>query len=113
VAYQDLVRRLAEACRFMAKELAEHRLPTAARDQLREIGETSTHVQLTDSVSAVVILAQTRSIVIDMLQLTRMDYLQARELVPTWTELISWSPAGLGMTKTAAGERFGLASALT
>jgi uncharacterized membrane protein YgaE (UPF0421/DUF939 family) len=81
VTYQDLVRRLAEACRFMAQELAEYRLPTAARDQLREIGEASVQVQLTDSVSATVILAQTRSMVIDVMQLTGMDYLQARELV--------------------------------
>jgi uncharacterized membrane protein YgaE (UPF0421/DUF939 family) len=33
-AYQDLIRRLADACRLIAKELAEHRLPAAARDQL-------------------------------------------------------------------------------
>ena len=82
VSYQDLVRRLAEACRFMAEELAERRLPTAARDQLREIGEASALVQLNYSMSAVVILAQTRSMVIDMMQLTGMDYLEARELVP-------------------------------
>ena len=82
VSYQDLVRRLAEACRFMAEELAERRLPTAARDQLREIGEASALVQLNYSMSTVVILAQTRSIVIDMMQLTGMDYLEARELVP-------------------------------
>jgi hypothetical protein len=74
----------------MAKELAEYRLPTAARDRLREIGEASVQVQLTDSVSAIVILAQTRSMVVDMMhsmvvdmmQLTGMDYLEARELVP-------------------------------
>ena len=82
VAYQDLLQRLAESSRFMAKELAERRLPTAARDRLREIGDVSSNVQLTDSMSAVVILAQTRSIVIDMMQLTGMDYPEARELVP-------------------------------
>jgi hypothetical protein len=65
-----------------AKELAERRLPTAAKDRLREIGEASVHVQLTYSMSAVVILAQTRSIVIDMMQLTGMDYFEARELLP-------------------------------
>ena len=55
VAYQDLIRRLAEACRFIAKELAERRLPSAARDQLREIGEATAHQELTHSMSAVVI----------------------------------------------------------
>jgi hypothetical protein len=38
-------------------------------------------VQLTYSMSAVVILAQTRSMVIDMMQLTGMDYFEARELL--------------------------------
>jgi uncharacterized membrane protein YgaE (UPF0421/DUF939 family) len=81
-AYQDLIRRLAEASRLIAKELAEHRLPTAARDQLREIAETSAHLSLTESMSAVVILAQTRSIVADMMQLTGIEYADARELIP-------------------------------
>ena len=81
-AYQDLIRRLAEASRLIAKELTEHRLPTAARDQLREIAETSAHLSLTESMSAVVILAQTRSMVADMMQLTGIEYADARELIP-------------------------------
>jgi hypothetical protein len=82
VAYQDLMRRLAEACRFIARELAERRFPTAARDQLREIGEATAHLQLSNSMSAVVILAQTRSIVADMMELTGMSYVEAREHIP-------------------------------
>ena len=81
-AYQDLIRRLAEVCRFIAQELGEQRLPTAARDELREIGEASAHLQLTGSMSAVVILAQLRSMVADLMQLTGMDYHEARELLP-------------------------------
>jgi uncharacterized membrane protein YgaE (UPF0421/DUF939 family) len=81
-AYQDLIRRLAEVCRFIARELEEQRLPTAARDGLREIGEASAHLQLTGSMSAVVILAQLRSMVADLMQLTGMDYHEARELLP-------------------------------
>jgi uncharacterized membrane protein YgaE (UPF0421/DUF939 family) len=81
-AYQDLIRRLAEEFRFMAAELGARRLPTAARDRLQEIGEASAHLQLTASISAVVILAQTRSLVADMMGLTGMDYLEARELIP-------------------------------
>jgi len=82
VAYQDLVRRLAEACRFIAHELMEHRLPTTAKDRLREIAEASAHLQLTHSISAVVILAQIRSIVTDLMELTGMEYPEARELIP-------------------------------
>ncbi len=82
MAYQDLVRRLAEACRFIAHEFSEHRLPTAARDQLREIAEASGHLQLTHSLSAVAILAQTRSMVVDIMELTGMTYGEAREHLP-------------------------------
>jgi uncharacterized membrane protein YccC len=82
VAYQDQMRSLAEACQFISHELAEHRFPTAARDRLEEIGGATAHMQLTHSISAVVILAQIRSMVIDLLELTGMDYLEARELVP-------------------------------
>jgi uncharacterized membrane protein YgaE (UPF0421/DUF939 family) len=82
VTYQDLVRRLAEACRFIAHEFSEHRLPTAAKDQLREIAEATPHLHLTHSISAVVILAQIRSIVTDLMELTGMEYVEARELIP-------------------------------
>lgn len=82
-AYQDLIRRLAQQCRFIAHEFSEHRLPTTAvRDQLKEIGEASAHLHLTHSISTVVILAQVRSIVADMIQLTGMSYHDARELLP-------------------------------
>jgi uncharacterized membrane protein YgaE (UPF0421/DUF939 family) len=82
VAYQEVVRRLAEACRFIAHEFSEHRLPTAARDRLREIAEATPHIQLTHSISAVVILAQTRSMVVDLMELTGLQYGEARELIP-------------------------------
>jgi uncharacterized membrane protein YgaE (UPF0421/DUF939 family) len=82
VEYQDLIRRLAAACRWIASEFSERRLPTAAQDHLREIGEATSHVQLSDSMSAVVILAQIRSLVADLMQLSGMDYLEARELIP-------------------------------
>jgi uncharacterized membrane protein YgaE (UPF0421/DUF939 family) len=81
-AYQDLIRRLAEVCRFIARELDEQRLPSAARDQLQEVGEASAHLQVTGSMSAVVILAQTRSMVVDLMELTGLDYHEARELIP-------------------------------
>jgi hypothetical protein len=80
--YHDLIRRLAETSRFIARELEGRRLPTAARDRLIEIGETSAHLDLADSMSAVVILAQTRSLVADMMGLAGVDYLEARELIP-------------------------------
>jgi uncharacterized membrane protein YgaE (UPF0421/DUF939 family) len=80
--YMDLIDRLAEICLFMARELQAHRLPTQARERLRAVGEDSAHVQLDESISAVVILAQTRSMVADLMELTGMSYAEARELIP-------------------------------
>ena len=78
----ESIERLSAACRFMAAELREGRLPTAARDRLLEIGQSSSHLELTHAISAVVILAQIRSITADLLELTGMGYQAARELIP-------------------------------
>jgi uncharacterized membrane protein YgaE (UPF0421/DUF939 family) len=80
--YLDLIERLAEICRFMARELEAHRLPTQARERLQALGQDSAQVRLDESISAVVILAQTRSMVADLLELTGMSYAEARELIP-------------------------------
>jgi uncharacterized membrane protein YgaE (UPF0421/DUF939 family) len=80
--YLDLIGRLAEICRFMARELEAHRLPTQARERLQALGQDSAQVRLDESISAVVVLAQTRSMVADLLELTGMSYAEARELIP-------------------------------
>jgi hypothetical protein len=54
--------------------------PLAARDQLREIGEASARLQLTGSMSAVVIMAQL-SMVVDLMERPGLDYHEARELI--------------------------------
>ncbi len=46
------------------------------------MGETSAHLELDATISAVVILAQIRSMTADLLELTGMDYTEARELIP-------------------------------
>ena len=80
--YRVQMSALAEVMRFMATELRNGRLPTRARDRLVAIGEATSHLTLTDSISAVVILAQVRSITADLLELTGMDYAEARGLIP-------------------------------
>lgn len=77
-----LMEELAEACWFMQSELRAGRLPTGARDRLVKIGEESSHLHLAEGISSVVILAQLRSMTADLLELTGMDYEQARELIP-------------------------------
>lgn len=80
--YLELMHTVAEVARFMAAELEAGRLPDAARDRLTDAGLTSSHLALADSLSAVVILAQTRSILVDLLELTGLDHADARELIP-------------------------------
>jgi hypothetical protein len=43
-------------------------------------------VELSDSLDAVVILAQPSFMIVDLLELTGMDYLEARELIPELSE---------------------------
>ncbi len=73
---------LAEVVSFMVIELKARRLPTKARDRLAEVGRSSAHVELVESISAVVILAQLRSMTADLLELTGITYADARELIP-------------------------------
>jgi uncharacterized membrane protein YgaE (UPF0421/DUF939 family) len=73
---------LANVCRFMAGELRLYRLPRAARERLEAIGRETAHLPVDESMSAVVILAQIRSMTADLLELTGMDYEHARELIP-------------------------------
>lgn len=82
LAYLLLLDCLAETLSFMAGELEERRLPLAARGRLIQLAEATSHVPLSESLSAVVILAQLRSMVADLLELTGMDYAEARELIP-------------------------------
>ncbi len=77
-----LMEELAEVCWFMQSELRAGRLPTGARDRLTKIGEESAHLHLAVGISSVVILAQLRSMTADLLELTGMDYEDARELIP-------------------------------
>ncbi len=80
--YRAEMTEIAEVMRFMATELRAGRLPVAARERLVAIGRDTSHLGLSDSISAVVILAQVRSITADLLELTGMDYAHARELIP-------------------------------
>ena len=70
----------------MANELEHHRLPTAADGRLRGLALDGSRVELSDSLDAVVILAQPRFMIVDLLELTGMDYPEARELIPELSE---------------------------
>jgi uncharacterized membrane protein YgaE (UPF0421/DUF939 family) len=82
LSYLVLLDQVAEVTRFMANELFDGRLPTAARPRLIAIGRDSSNLKLRESLSAVVVLAQLRSMLTDLLELTGMDYSEARVAIP-------------------------------
>ena len=81
-SYLRLLESNAGLAERMAIELHEGKLPVAARKQLVAAARESSHLPVADSISAVVILAQARSILVDLMELTGLDYADARELVP-------------------------------
>jgi len=81
-SYLRLLESNAGLAERMASELHEGKLPVAARKQLVAAARESSHLPLADSISAVVILAQARSMLVDLMELTGLDYADARELVP-------------------------------
>lgn len=80
--YLGLLNQVAEVARFMSIELSNGRLPTAARSRLSAVGESSSQLPVAETISAVVIFAQARSILVDLLELTGLDHADARELIP-------------------------------
>ncbi|CAA9410437.1 MAG: hypothetical protein AVDCRST_MAG75-2712 [uncultured Propionibacteriaceae bacterium] len=81
-SYLAMMAALAETAQFMGNELYDGRLPTAGRERLLELGRQSSHLVLNENLSAVVILAQLRSIVTDLLELTGLSYAEARAAIP-------------------------------
>jgi uncharacterized membrane protein YgaE (UPF0421/DUF939 family) len=81
-SYLALVDRVAEVTDLMAEEFAAGRLPTVAREPLADIAQQTAIETLRGGLSAAVILAQVRSIVVDLLQLTGLSLDEAHELMP-------------------------------
>lgn len=81
-AYLKVIETTAEVAELMARELHEGRLPVAARKQLVAAAEGLSNQPASDNVSAAVILAQARSMLVDLMELTGLDSADARALVP-------------------------------
>lgn len=78
-----LVGATAEVTEFCANELFARRLPTRARDRIKQVGAESSHLHLSDlTLSSAVIIAQCRSMLADLLELTGMSYADARAAIP-------------------------------
>jgi len=81
-SYSLLARDLADATDMVADELAADRLASAAREPLLAVGEASSLVERSDELSAEVVLAQIRSVVVDLLLLTGMTQIESTEALP-------------------------------
>jgi len=84
--YVDLISSLADVTAEIAVQLAERRLSTRSRAALTTIARSSSPVEHQASLSAEVIRAQARSIVVDLLMLTGLTYVEACARVPTPTD---------------------------
>jgi uncharacterized membrane protein YgaE (UPF0421/DUF939 family) len=80
--YLDLLDRLADATDVIAGELAANRSPEAAQPVLAELAEASAVASAPLTLSAAVVLAQIRSIAVDLLELSGMTPHQAASYIP-------------------------------
>jgi len=77
-----LFERLADGTRLIAESLFEPAADVAAHRVLGELGRRTAEMPLPTGLSAVVVLGQIRSTVVDLLELTGTSYDDARKLVP-------------------------------
>ncbi|SDE18105.1 FUSC family protein [Auraticoccus monumenti] len=83
--YLVLLDELVDVLGYMAGELYEARLPTAAQKRLVRLGQHTARSDLDASLSNIVVLAQIRSMTVDLLQLCGLSYVDARDLIPELT----------------------------
>lgn len=80
--YARLCSDLARAARAVAAELAANRFAVAARPALLRVGRWTSGAPRTDDLSAEVVLAQIRSVVVDLLLLTGLDPYESTDALP-------------------------------
>ncbi len=80
--YVLLCEDLADVVDEMADTLAAGEMASAVRGALLRIGEGTAEVERVADLSADVVLAQIRSIIVDLLQITGMDVLEATDALP-------------------------------
>jgi hypothetical protein len=80
--YVQLCEDLADVVEEMAEELAANNMAEEARTSLLRLGDATAQVERVADLSADVVLAQIRSIIVDLLQITGMDVLEATDALP-------------------------------
>ena len=75
-------RQQADVAEIVAVELAADRQAIAARPALLAVGNATGQVERSEMLSAEVVLAQLRSVVVDLLMLTGLDQLESTDSLP-------------------------------
>ncbi|MBZ5734447.1 FUSC family protein [Nocardioides sp. TRM66260-LWL] len=81
-SYVVLLRELADAVDGVVEELEADRMPVAAREALLRVGAATGQVERSEEMTAEVVLAQLRSVVVDLLVLTGMGQLESTDALP-------------------------------
>lgn len=81
-SYPALVADLAVAADAVAAELAANRLPDAARPAVQAVADATAHLERTEHLAVEVVLAQLRSVVADLLEVTGLPPLDASDALP-------------------------------
>ena len=81
-SYSLLALDLADAADMVADELASHRMAVAARASLLAVGDATGRVERSEVLSAEAVLAQLRSVVVDLLMVSGLDQLESTDALP-------------------------------
>jgi uncharacterized membrane protein YgaE (UPF0421/DUF939 family) len=81
-SHARLCEELARATESMADALARSEMPSDVRDELLRIANATGELDRADELSADVVLAQVRSIIVDLLQITGLDAFAATDALP-------------------------------
>ncbi|WP_323791711.1 FUSC family protein [Nocardioides sp.] len=81
-SYLSLLRDLADAVDLVITELREDRMAVGARPALLAVGEASGLVERSEEMTAEVVLAQLRSVVVDLLMISGLEQLEATDALP-------------------------------
>ncbi|WP_420175369.1 FUSC family protein [Luteococcus sp. OSA5] len=80
--YLDFLDDVADVVDFCASELAARRLPVRARPRIENVAQLTAGIGVRGSMSGIVVLAQARSMLVDLMELTGLDYGEARTRIP-------------------------------
>ena len=81
-SYSQLALELADAADLAAAELGADRMALAARTPLLTVGEATGRVERTDVLAAEAVLAQLRSVVVDLLMVAGLDQAESTDALP-------------------------------